>query len=167
MQNFFYQDLDTKYPSQAHCPEQRYSPPPLFFCHQVSTSLVKIFNRTVREQDAVIDADAIRRGEGGGETQKGKNPIRNGTLWRSREKERRRWLKLPRSNALLVFKTLSQNQKSSDNTYKADSLKMTAFPSPNGDIFVTRVKYIPLATFLRDATFIVSPQAYRVLLLYV
>ena len=62
--------------------------------------MVKIFNRTVREQDAVIDADAIRRGEGGGETLKGKNPIRNGTLWRSREKERRRWLELPRSEPL-------------------------------------------------------------------
>ena len=28
----------------------------------------KKVNRTVREQDAVIDADAIRRGKGGGET---------------------------------------------------------------------------------------------------
>ena len=65
-------------------------------------SLVKRFNRTVSEQDAVIDADAIRRGEGGGETQKGKNPMRNGTLGRSREKERRSWLRLPRSEGLVV-----------------------------------------------------------------
>ena len=69
MQNFFsHPDQDTKYPSWAHCPEQRCSPPPLFLYHEVSTSLVKRFNRTVREQDAVIDADAIRRGEGGGKT---------------------------------------------------------------------------------------------------
>ena len=101
--NFFsHPDLDTKYPSQAHCPDQRHSRPPSFLCHQVSTSLVKRFNRTVREEDAVIDADAIRCGEGGGETQEGKNPMRNGTLWRSREKERRRWLKLPRSEPLVL-----------------------------------------------------------------
>ena len=34
------------------------------------------------EHDAVIDADAIRRGEGGGDRQDGKNATRSGTIWR-------------------------------------------------------------------------------------
>ena len=34
------------------------------------------------EHDAAIDADAIRRGEGGGDRQDGKNATRSGTAWR-------------------------------------------------------------------------------------
>ena len=33
------------------------------------------------EHDAVKDADAIRRGEGGGDRQDGKNATRSGTVW--------------------------------------------------------------------------------------
>ena len=36
--------------------------------------------------------------------------MRNGTLWRSREKERRRWLKLPRSEPLISKLQKIQNE---------------------------------------------------------
>ena len=92
----FFPDMDTKYPS-CHNAHLLY-----LFAIRLARVWEKKFDRTVWEQEAVIDADVMGRGEGGGETKEGKNPTWNGTMWRPVDQEWVRRLKLPRSKGLPV-----------------------------------------------------------------